>query len=103
MSVVDFSGTRFEHVGSRGDGNKMVEPSDCELNFVGYSPIKLSKSLCRQLIIIFMTRGYTSHSVSMSTAWVVLEYCRTKNIGYELELCSIRRTHGGEGTKEVQT
>ena len=92
--VVDFSGTRFEHIGSRGDGNKMVEPSDCELNFVEYSPVRLSKSQCRKLIIWFMEHGTSYHSCGMRTAWAILEYCKIKNIGYRVELLTIRRTYG---------
>ncbi len=87
---VDFSGTRFAHSGAFADGQKILKPHVVYGEFSA-KPLKVSKSICRMVVIKFLTRGYSSHNLSSSAAWVILEYCKAKNITYRIDGNIIRK------------
>ena len=75
---IDFTHTRFNsQYGGRPDGMKLIEPS---ANETCKNPKPLTKSQCRKLIFRFMEKGISRHSGEMRTAWVIIEYCRNKDI-----------------------
>lgn len=89
-SGVDFLGTRFAHSGSFADGQKILKPRIVHGEF-NARPLKVSKSVCRMVVIKFLDRGYSSHNLSNSVAWVILEYCKAKNIAYKIDGNIIRK------------
>lgn len=89
IKSTDFTGTRFAQVGIVGDGKRMIKPH-LVLGEINTTPSYLSKSACRMAVIKFLEEG--EYRASMKSAWVILEYCKAKNIGYKIEENIIKRT-----------
>ena len=76
----NFTGTRFDHVGAYRDSDTLMYPTNRydELNI---TLVPVSKSNCRIIVLNFIAEGSTSPR-DKAKSWVVLEYCRVKNIKY---------------------
>jgi hypothetical protein len=76
---VDFTGTRFD-----GDGRRTLAPYEA-FKVADTVPMPMRRGSARVIIEAFETSGCTVHSPRGSTVWVVVEWCRSKGIYYQVE------------------
>jgi hypothetical protein len=64
-----------------GDGRKRVDPPT---GAIGQRPAAVKIGQARDLIRSFETHGHSQHSGQGSFLWVIIDYCETYQIPYNL-------------------
>ena len=66
-----------------GDGRERMDPTDV---FPGTRPQPIRRSAANRLVEMFRDCGYSTHTRSGSTMWVILRFCREANVPYTLKV-----------------
>jgi hypothetical protein len=66
-----------------GDGRIKIHPLPCDIT-PGTRPIAITRSTARMLIEDFTRDGFSNHSGSGSTLWLIIEHCRITRTPYQI-------------------
>lgn len=74
--------TKRNYAPFNGDGRFKIDPID---PLAGTRPIRVTASMARMFVDMFMDSGHSVHSAQGATLWVVPAWCEQNKVLYEIQ------------------